>query len=413
LLLTWRRFPFITLILESSTMFGRLLFCILAISSILSCKKVNESSINVTSIYPDSDGPGATIAIYGRGFGNNPAANMVYFNGLNGTIDSCSDSVMLVVIPAGATTGILTITSAGHHNYKSITDFVILAGTWIKKANFPGVPRSNAASFSINNIGYVATGADMNSTPLSDMYAYDPVADSWTKKANLPGLPRSYAFGITIGNKGYLIGGWSGPTSGLQYLPDVWEYDPATDSWTQKMNFPGSPKIFAGGFAIGNTAYYGLGYNGSDVNDWWHYDPNADLWTRKADFVGNLYTANYGFSIGGTGYLLIFGSYQNWYSYDTAADQWTARNPNPSYIDAAGMPFTIGNQGYYIPGTGLFHQTWVYDAPTDSWSRRTSPNIKRSEGVGVVVNSSLYIGLGVLDATPSAQLPNDWWEFQP
>jgi N-acetylneuraminic acid mutarotase len=396
-------------------MFGRLLFCMVAISSIISCKKVNESSITVTRINPDSDGPGATIEIDGRGFGNNPAAAAVYFNGVGGTIYSCSDSVMLVVIPNGATTGMLTITSAGHHTYKSSTDYIILTGTWIKKANFPGVARSNAASFSINNIGYVATGADINLTPLADMYAYDPVADFWTKKASLPGPPRSLAFGITIGNKGYLIGGWSGPSSGLQYLPDVWEYDPAADSWTQKMNFPGTPKIFAGGFAIGNIAYYGLGYESanSNANDWWRYDPTSDSWTKKADFVGYLYSANYGFSIGGTGYLLIFGSYQNWYSYDTATDQWTTRNSNPTYIEPAGMPFTIGNQGYYIPGTGSFHETWVYDPPSDSWSRKTSPNILRGEGVGVALNNRLYIGLGVLDASGSGPWPTDWWELQP
>jgi N-acetylneuraminic acid mutarotase len=386
-----------------------------AISSIISCKKVNQSSITGTNIYPGPDGPGATIKINGSGFGNNPAGVAVYFNGVKGTIDSCSDSVLLVVIPAGASTGILTITSPGHQPYKSSTDHVILTGTWIKKANFPGVPRSYAASFSINNIGYIATGADINATALTDMYAYDPGADSRSKKANLPGPPRSLAFGMTIWNNGYLIGGWTDPSNGQQYLLDVWEYDPATDSWTQKNNFPGNPKIWAGGFAIGNIAYYGLGYEGPNSHpvDWWQYDPTADGWTRKADFPHILYSLNYGFSIGGTGYLLIYGNYQNWYSYDTTADQWAAKTPNPAYIDANGMSFTVGNQGYYLTRTGFFNQTWVYDAPTDSWSRNTSPNVMRAGGVGVVMNTRLYIGLGSLDALPYGSWPTDWWEFQP
>ena len=163
-----------------------LLFCFVVFSTILSCKKVSESIITVTSIFPNSDGPGASVQISGRGFGNNAAKDALYFNGVKATIDSCSDSVLVVVIPAGATTGPITISSPGHLTYRSPTNFVILTGTWIQKAGFPGLPRANAATFSINNIGYVVSGISENGTLLADMYAYNPTADSWTQKASLP-----------------------------------------------------------------------------------------------------------------------------------------------------------------------------------------------------------------------------------
>jgi hypothetical protein len=94
----------------------QLLFCFVVFSTILSCKKVNETGIIVTSIYPDSDGPGASVQIYGKGFGNNAAKDALYFNGAKATID---------LLP-------------GHLTYRSPTNFVILTGTWIQKASFPG-----------------------------------------------------------------------------------------------------------------------------------------------------------------------------------------------------------------------------------------------------------------------------------
>jgi hypothetical protein len=267
----------------------QLLFCCVVFSTILSCKKVSESTIAVTSIYPNSDGPGATIEISGKGFGNKAGNVTVSFNGVRATIDSCSDSVMLVVIPAGATTGSITITSPGHLTYQSTSTFTILTGSWIKKADFPGLPSINAASFAVNNIGYIVAGISENGTELADMYAYDPVAHSWSEKASLPGPGRQDAFGMTIGNKGYLIGGWD-TIGSLNFLPDVWEYDPVADSWTRMNDFPGTPRIDAGGFSVGNIGYYGLGYLVTgDAMDWWQYDPTADTWTRKADFSYDTY----------------------------------------------------------------------------------------------------------------------------
>ena len=56
----------------------------------------------------------------------------------------------------------------------------------------------------------------------------------WNAKANLTGVGRLHAVGFSIGSKGY-IGTGLGASS--VELADFWEYDPATDSWTQKANF--------------------------------------------------------------------------------------------------------------------------------------------------------------------------------
>ncbi len=62
------------------------------------------------------------------------------------------------------------------------------------------------------------------------------------------------------------------------YLKDFWEWDQATNVWTQKANFGGTARIGAVGFSIGNKGYIGTGMNGNGqpyaFMDLWEYDPN-------------------------------------------------------------------------------------------------------------------------------------------
>ena len=60
----------------------------------------------------------------------------------------------------------------------------------------------------------------------------------WTKKANLGGVGRHRGTGIAIGNKGYIGLGHTNGTGVNIDFKDWWQYDPASDSWTQKANFP-------------------------------------------------------------------------------------------------------------------------------------------------------------------------------
>jgi N-acetylneuraminic acid mutarotase len=377
---------------------------------IFSCKKSNETSIVIYSIFPSTDGPGATVIIQGEGFGNNAGNTFVYFNGTKAQINFLSDTLMYVVIPAGATTGAITITTNGQ-TYKSASDFVILTGSWTRKANFPGAARTNAAGFSVNSKGYVVSGTSI-STGVTDMYEYDPASDSWSQKASLPAFSRQYGVAMGIGTKGYLIGGLADTLNNpAASLVDVWEYDPASDSWTQKGNFPGVARIMAAGFAIGNKGFYGLGYAGSGqlFTDWWEYDPVADQWTRKTDFPP-IYDEPYGLPIGGSGFILVASLNSNWHSYDTALDQWTNKSDLYGTVYHSGVTFSLNNKGYLsFGGTSI---TWEYDPSTDKWTQKTSQPVNRTEGVSFSIGNKGFAGLGGINQ-PNFDLSTDWWEFDP
>ena len=105
------------------------------------------------------------------------------------------------------------------------------------------------------------------------MYEYNPGTNAWTAKANFPGIARYYGTSLAIGNKGYIGMGLS---NAVGYLNDWYEYDPANNFWGQKTNYGGEGRRWAIGFAIGTRGYVGLGSNSFDKKDVWQYDPLTD-----------------------------------------------------------------------------------------------------------------------------------------
>src|SRR5438874_968214 len=120
---------------------------------------------------------------------------------------------------------------------------------------------------------YVIATATINS-------AVAQALNSWTQKANLA-VGRDEAVSFTIGNKAYIGTGYQ---SGSANLKDFWEYNQATDTWTQKADFAGSGRYLGSGFSIGNKGYIVCGIHLPSYtfsNDLWEYDPSTDVWTEK------------------------------------------------------------------------------------------------------------------------------------
>ncbi len=246
---------------------------------------------------------------------------------------------------------------------------------WIQKADFPGDGRTGGVGFSANGKGYVCTGRN-NTTNLSDTWEYDPTADSWTKKADFGGGARYGATAFSVGNKGYVVGGYDG-----NFLKDLWEYDPATDSWVKKTSPSGSKRAYASSFVINNIAYVvGGNNNGTYVEDFWAYDASLDTWTKKRDISNN-----------------SDDSYDNDYTSITRQDAAT---------------FVINGRAYLATGfkSGLVSKVWEYDPATDLWEQKTSfEGSARDNAVGITVQNRGF----VLSGKSGSQYFDDIWEFEP
>jgi N-acetylneuraminic acid mutarotase len=282
-------------------------------------------------------------------------------------------------------------TGIGMYNaYNDFWEYDTTTNVWTQKANVGGGIRCRAVGFSIGAKGYIGTGLTGNSLGSKDFWEYDTTTNTWTQKAKFGGLGRQYAVGFSIGTKGY-IGTGTDTVSGSHFLNDFWEFDPSSDTWTQKTNFGGPGRILAVGFSIGTEGYIGTGvsdnsnYSEYYDNDFWEYDPSFDTWTQKANFGGGTRSDAVGFSIGTKGYIStgctwLGGQYMSYYNdfweYDPSLDTWTQKANFGGGIRLDAVGFSIGAKGYLGTGedaSGYRNDFWEYtptcvlpNAPTNT-----------------------------------------------
>src|SRR6266536_286181 len=288
---------------------------------------------------------------------------------------------------------------------------------WTQRADVGTVGRFRASGFSIGNKGYVGGGSFNNSTQalLGDFWEYDPATNAWTQKADLPGGPRYGAIGFGIGTKGYMGLGMANSSN----LKDFYEYDPGSNTWTQKADFAGAARYDGFSFVIGNKGYFGTGRGCPNPweSEFCEYDPATDAWTRKADFGGGQRIWAAGFSIGNKGYAgagFFNEQYQkDFWEYDPTNDAWTRKADFPSSARGFAIAFSINSKGYMGGGINQYSfledDFWEYDPRIDFWTPRAYINANlRYLAVSFAIGSKGYMGTGLWSSVFS-----DFWEYSP
>jgi N-acetylneuraminic acid mutarotase len=301
--------------------------------------------------------------------------------------------------------------------YKSI--FILIAITfvqngfaqtqnfWTKKSDFSGLKRERAVAFSINNKGYIATGIDTADVLKKDLWEYDPTFDTWTQKSDLPSHPRRNAIAFTVNNLAYVGTGMdSAQASNGNTLSDFWSYNPASNNWLQKADFPGSSGTglyFATGFSANSKGFVCGGKRGP--NDYtaeiWAYDPSNDTWTQGTDFPGGVRYQLCSFSVDDLGYVGL-GIDQDVYrkdiwQYNPVTDEWTEKNDFLGGERGAVTTFTMGQRGFVCLGNdgGLKGDLWEYNPFEDSWTVRANyGGSNRKNAVAFVIGDSVFVGTG-------------------
>jgi N-acetylneuraminic acid mutarotase len=284
-------------------------------------------------------------------------------------------------------------------------------GIWTQQSDFGGTARTGAVGFAIDGKGYIGTGLGFNEAGYgvtsSSFREYDPSTNTWTRKAHLPGVPGArvtQAVGFSIGSKGYVATGLLG--GAIDSLSRrLAEYDPATDTWTEKAHFPGAARYNAVAFSTGNKGYVGLGTDSriNALSDFWEYDPASDAWTRKADFGGGPRYGAVGFSIGnkgyvGTGNFQIF-AHKDFWEYDPATDVWKQKADYGGEGVRFAVGFAINGKGYIglgvDPDQEFLTAFWEYDPTVDTWTQLADfPGAPRSGAVGFAIGNYGYLGTG-------------------
>jgi N-acetylneuraminic acid mutarotase len=237
-----------------------------------------------------------------------------------------------------------------------------ILNSWTQKASM-GIARASAMSFAIDGMGYVGFGLSGN-VWLNDLYEYNPLANTWTPKASLPAAGRFGAASFTIGSSGYICCGNLGTSSG-PYTNEVYAYDALTNSWTQKNSFPGDARYGMRGEALNNFGYVTGGttyYNNTTVvySDMWEYNPVTDSWSQKLNIPGP--ARNYASTFILDGKFVVgcgiepLSFLNDFYAYDPSSNSW---NNLPSLpLNAArwsAVGFSIGSAGYITTGNQSFN----------------------------------------------------------
>lgn len=240
-------------------------------------------------------------------------------------------------------------------------------------------------------------------------------ASPWKKAAPFP-EPDEELYGVAVSSKLYVIGGWGeGKARGANY-----EYDPATDKWTKKTSMPRpahhaalasyNGKIYVcGGFVAPEKSPLPIGAAWQPIDDVWEYDPAADSWKTLAPLPTKLGAAVAVEAFGKIhvigGATTVEGSKAPFFTfmgpcnvlstnivYDPTADKWESRKPmavprNHAFAAAVnGKIYVIGGRtghGFIMAATNT-DVVEEYDPPNDTWSapKERMPTPRSGGGYG-------------------------------
>ena len=274
---------------------------------------------------------------------------------------------------------------------------------WKQKADYPGDGRSAASGFSFSDFGYIGLGYDGEDFRRS-FYAYDPLYDVWQQTESLggaigEGLERNLAASFTIGNYGYIATGQGTDP----YLNDFWKYNYTTNIWTAMPNVGGIDRRGAVGFAVNGKGYVALGQDVSGYRrDLWQFDTLTNAWTQKADYVGTARRFAASFVVDnrifvGTGDDGAFT--KDFYEYNAFTNSWIVRPDFPGSPRYSATGFAVNGKGYFMCGydTTLANRNdfWEYDPLINAWTQLEDfPGGARANATAFVVDTLAFIGMG-------------------
>jgi N-acetylneuraminic acid mutarotase len=271
---------------------------------------------------------------------------------------------------------------------------------WTTKADIP-TPRWFLSASTVNGKIYAIGG--MNSGGLAGMQKveeYDPATDTWdTTKADMP-TGRGYLATAVVNGKIYAFGGDKSWPFDLNFADATEEYDPATDTWTQKADMP-TARTGLCACVVDEKIYVFGGQPPVKKNEM--YDPATDTWSVKTDMPtarrsptcgvvnGKIYTFG-GIPVNGGPSSDVVEM------YDPATDTWSQKAPMPGEREAHATAVVDGKiyifGGISRGGLTALSNLWVYDPLNDTWKSLADMPLTWDVMGYSVVNKRVYLIAG-------------------
>lgn len=227
------------------------------------------------------------------------------------------------------------------------------------------------------------------------LYSFSTRDCPWFYKSDMPS-PR-YGFGTTVVNdKIYVIGG----TDGMNYLTEVLEYDPASDSWTRKTDMPTARSDL--GVTAWNGKIYAIGGRSNEATFRTNevYDPQLDSWACLALAPEPHYSIT---AHAVDGKILTFGgeptlglTWGGVFEYDIVANVWgnTSISIMPEYRYA--VCTAIYNYDIYVfsgcpPSAYPSAKVDIYHTESNSWTAAAPMIGPANFSAAVSANGFIYV----------------------
>ena len=311
-------------------------------------------------------------------------------------------------------------------------------GKWVKLAPFPE-PSEELYGAAAGGKFYAFGGLAPGWKPKALVYEYDPAADRWTKKQPMPLASHHVAF-ADLNGKIYAFGGFVLPSSeppAWAPIDNVWEYDPAADTWKALAPMPtkrGSPvAAVVGGkiYVIGGASVHPGSTEPAvhparphrSLATVEEYDPATNTWRARSPMPTARNHAAVG-AVGGKIYVIggrvgaaFIGVASNTdvvEEYDPATDSWgavRARMPTPRSASAwgtyAGRIYVAGGEFQNAQLMAAYRALEAYDPAANPWISLPQMPVPRHGLAGAVVGNRLHLASGDVQSAGIADMHLD------
>ena len=353
------------------------------------CGTVFSLSVGLSpflSLLSTSGKVGAKVGMLGQGF---DSSSVVKFNGVMATTRTVTGtSYILATVPAGASSGLVTVTTGA--TTLTSTKTYMVHNSWGSGAAMPSPSRYPVGVGAINGKLYVVGGTTTGSAIINTNQVYNAATNSWTTAAPLPAALMG-GTGAVVNSILYVIGGYDG----THVVNTVYAYNPSTNSWTSKATMPTARA------SIGSSVEKGVIYVVGGVNGDGHtrlntveaFNPATNTWTTEAPLLAGKSEVSVGL-VGSTliaadGYTTSADTGDN-EGYTASTNTWKslASDPTPRHDSCYGV---IGSL-MYIAGGGLspISTNESYGVSANSWKALSPMPVATTAPGSAVWNGQLY-----------------------
>jgi len=237
------------------------------------------------------------------------------------------------------------------------------------------------------------------------LHVFNPITNEWSKKSNFPGTLRYNGVAFSLDNRLYY--GFGETDFDFKYN-DIWSYDPDTDGWKFVMNAPIPERSGLIAFTVDDKAYIGFGKGTSQfippLSDFWRFDPSDNSWTEiGTPLVNGSGDIASSFSIGENGFLIGIQNTSDVWEFNTSTFTWTRKANFPDRIEggpalsvgSSGIVFSSSKYGTPYNNNAYNARVYEYNQTKDTWvQKQTFPGSGRSGMLAFFSTGKIYFGLG-------------------